>query len=67
MGFNEDLDIAIKVAVRELIDFLEETKRVSREDAYRIASLAADLHVTQVVNGIKGIHAMLPKSVFKRM
>jgi acetamidase/formamidase len=65
MGFNEDLDTAIQMVVRELIDFLEEAKGIGREDAYRIASLAANLHVTQVVNGIKGIHAMLPKSIFK--
>lgn len=64
MGLNQDLDIAAQMAVRELIDFLGETKGISHEDAYRIASLAADLHVTQVVDGVKGIHAMIPKNIF---
>jgi acetamidase/formamidase len=52
------------MAVREVIDFLGEAKGINREDAYRIASLAVDLHVTQVVNGIKGVHAMIPKIIF---
>jgi len=64
MGFNQDLDVAVQMAVREVIDFLGEAKGISREDAYRIASLAVDLHVTQVVNGIKGVHAMIPKTIF---
>jgi acetamidase/formamidase len=65
MGFNQDLDVATQMAVRGVIDFLEEEKGISRDDAYRVASIAADLHVTQVVNGVKGIHCMLPKSIFK--
>jgi acetamidase/formamidase len=64
MGLNQDLDVAVQMAVREIIDFLGEEKGIGREDAYRIASLAADLHVTQFVDGVKGIHAMIPKSIF---
>jgi acetamidase/formamidase len=64
MGFNEDLDVAVQAAVREVIDFLGEVKGVKSEEAYRIASLAVDLRVTQVVNGVKGIHAMIPKKIF---
>jgi acetamidase/formamidase len=36
------------------------------EDAYTLCSLAADLRVTQVVNGAKGIHVMLDKTYLKR-
>jgi acetamidase/formamidase len=32
-----------------------------------LCSLAADLRVTQVVNGSKGIHAMLDKRYFERV
>jgi acetamidase/formamidase len=42
-----------------------EMKGLTRDDAYFIASAAMDLNVTQVVDGTKGIHAMLPKSIFK--
>jgi acetamidase/formamidase len=51
--------------VRETIDFL--TKRfphLTREEAYMIASVAVDYHVTQVVDGTKGIHGMIPKAIF---
>ena len=40
-------------------------KGMTRDDAYLLASAAMDLNVTQVVEGTKGIHAMLPKSIFK--
>ena len=36
---------------------------LSREDAYTLCSLAADLRVTQTVNGSKGIHCMIAKTV----
>ena len=36
---------------------------LSREQAYTLCSLAADLRVTQVVNGNKGIHVMLEKKL----
>lgn len=66
MGFNEDLDEATKMAVRNMINYLVEAKGLNRDDAYTLCSLAVDLRVTQVVDGIKGIHAMLPKQIFKK-
>jgi acetamidase/formamidase len=65
MGLHEDLDEAARLATRELIDFLVAEKGLSRDDAYTLCSLAADLHVTQVVDGTKGIHATIAKSLFK--
>jgi acetamidase/formamidase len=53
------------MAVRETILFLTQRfPRLSREEAYMIASVAVDYHVTQVVDGTKGIHGMIPKSIF---
>jgi acetamidase/formamidase len=66
MGLNPDLDEAAKIATREMLDFLVETRGLSREEAYLLASAAMDLIVTQVVDGTKGIHAMLPKAVFQQ-
>ncbi len=66
MGLDEDLDQAAKIATREMLDFLVETKGLSREEAYLLASVAMNLIVTQVVDGTKGIHAMMPKTIFKR-
>jgi acetamidase/formamidase len=65
MGLHEDLDEATRLAVREMVDFLVVARKMSREDAYMLCSLAADLHVTQAVDATKGIHASLAKSFFK--
>jgi acetamidase/formamidase len=66
MGLNEDLDEAARLAVREMVDFLVTEKKLSRDDAYMLCSLAADLHVTQAVDATKGVHATIAKSVFKQ-
>jgi len=65
MGLHTDLDEAAKLATREMIDFLVEEKGMRRDDAYILSSIAVDLRVTQLVDGTKGIHAMLAKSIFK--
>jgi acetamidase/formamidase len=65
MGLNPNLEEAMKMAVRETILFITQRfPRVSREEAYMIASVAVDYHVTQVVDGSKGIHGMIPKAIF---
>ena len=65
MGLSEDLDQASRLAVREMVDFLVTEKGMIRDEAYLLCSLAADLHVTQTVDMTKGVHAMLPKSIFR--
>lgn len=64
MGLNEDLDEATRLAVREMVDFLVAEKKMSRDDAYMLCSLAGDLHVTQAVDATKGVHLSLAKSFF---
>jgi acetamidase/formamidase len=66
MGLDEDLDEAAKIATREMIDFLVKNKGLTRDNAYMLASAAMDLIVTQVVDGTKGIHAMMPKGIFRK-
>ena len=66
MGINEDLREAAKLAVREAIDFLVTEKHLTRDDAYQLASVAADFDITQLVDGTKGVHAMIPKAIFVR-
>jgi acetamidase/formamidase len=61
MGFDEDLDDAAKTALRQMIKLLGERFGLAAEDAYMFCSLAVDLRVTQLVDGNKGIHAMLKK------
>ena len=64
MGIHEDLNEATKMALREMIDFLMTEKHLTRDDAYQLSSVAADLDITQLVDGNKGVHAMIPKSIF---
>jgi acetamidase/formamidase len=63
MGFHEDLDDAAKLALRNMIAWLVDLTDWSAEEAYVFCSLACDLRVTQLVDGNKGIHAMVPRSV----
>ncbi len=66
MGMNEELVDAAKQAVREMIDFLVTEKGLGRDDAYMLSSVAADFSITQLVDGKKGVHGMIPKSIFLR-
>lgn len=66
MGLNKDLDDAAKAATSEMLDFLVEKKGLTRETAYMLASAAMNLQVTQLVDGTKGVHAMMPKSLFAK-
>jgi len=64
MGFNPDLKTATEHALRDMLDYLVTEKKLSRDDAYMLASVAVDMEITQLVDGNVGVHAMLPKNVF---
>jgi acetamidase/formamidase len=64
LGLHADLEEAMRMAIREAVGFLVETQGLTREDAYALCSIAVDFEVTQVVDGVKGIHAMIPKRIF---
>ncbi len=66
MGFDEDLNKAMVNAVRETVDFLTKQKQVplDRYEAYSLTSMVADCRVSQVVDVRKGVHCMVPKSIF---
>ena len=66
MAFDPDLDDAVVIALRDMIKLICARTGISREDAYTLCSLAADLRVTQVVNGAKGIHVMLEKALLAK-
>ena len=58
-GFDEDLDTAALFATETMLDLLEREHGFDRKRALALASVAVDLHVTQIVNGAKGVHAVL--------
>jgi acetamidase/formamidase len=63
IGLDEDLDDAVKQAVREMVAHVCSRTELTRNQAYMLCSLAGNLRVTQMVDGNKGIHMLLPKSV----
>jgi len=64
MGCDRDLNAATHIAIREMIQYLMEEKKLSQSDAYMLCSVAADVNITQLVDGNVGVHAMLPKNIF---
>lgn len=64
MGIDRDLTQATRIAVHETLDFLVNEKKMTREDAYMLASVAVDFDITQLVDGTVGVHGMIPKSLF---
>lgn len=65
MGLDVELNVAMRMAITQTIDFLKEKKGLEFLDALSLASVGIDFEVTQVVDTTKGIHAMIPKSIFK--
>jgi acetamidase/formamidase len=66
MAFDPDLDDCVVIALRQMLDLVGTRAGLDRYEAYTLCSLAADLRVTQVVNGNKGIHVMLDKRYLTR-
>ena len=66
MGFDDDLSEATRIAVRQMIDFLVTEKHLSRDDAYMLTSVAGDVDISELVDGNKGVHVMMPKAIFTK-
>jgi acetamidase/formamidase len=64
MGMDADLDTALKNAVQETVDFLQDQAGLSAADAYALASLSVDFRVGEAVNNIKMVYGMVPKKLF---
>jgi len=63
-GFNEDLNVAMRAAALDMLTLLTEQRRLSRDDAYSLMSVAADFAVTQVVDQRQGVHVRIPRAIF---
>ena len=67
MHVHPDLNRCAEEALRDMIKLICEISPLTREDAYMLCSLAADLRITQTVNGSKGVHCMLAKKLLPLM
>jgi acetamidase/formamidase len=67
-GFDEDLNKAMVIATHEAVNLLTEQKQVplTRYEAYALVSMVGDCRVSQVVDIRKGVHCMIPKSIFTK-
>jgi acetamidase/formamidase len=64
LGLDKDLNVAMQLAARNAIKFLSSRASMTDLDAYALCSIAASFRVTQVVDIVRGVHAMIPKSLF---
>ena len=58
-GFDEDLDEAAALATDAMLELMRRELAIERVDALALASVVVDLRVTQLVNGVRGVHAVL--------
>jgi acetamidase/formamidase len=63
MGFAVDLEDATEIAIREAVEFLQEEAGLTSGEAYAVVSMAGDLRITELVDGNKGVHVMIAKSL----
>ncbi|MGH7623741.1 MAG: acetamidase/formamidase family protein [Gemmatimonadaceae bacterium] len=63
MGMDKDLTKATQICVQQMVDFLMAKKHLPRVEAYRLASIAANLRITELVDGNVGVHMMIAKQV----
>jgi acetamidase/formamidase len=63
-GFDEHLGLAARIAVDGMLDLMVREHGLSRPDALGFASVLVDLRVTQVVNQVLGVHAVLRDDAF---
>ncbi len=64
IGLDRDLNKAMTLAARNAIAFLNQRAGLTAIDAYLLLSIASSFRVTQVVDIVRGIHVMIPKSIF---
>jgi acetamidase/formamidase len=64
LGLDKDLNTAMSMAARNAIKFLAARAGITELDAYALCSIACSFRVTQVVDIVRGVHAMIPKNLF---
>jgi acetamidase/formamidase len=65
LGFHEDLDAAMMIALESMLALIQRLHKLSRADALALGSITVDLRITQVVNGVRGVHAVLPHGAIR--
>ncbi|WP_375448149.1 acetamidase/formamidase family protein [uncultured Fibrella sp.] len=66
VGLDKDLNKAMKQALAEAVQFIQTELGFTVNQALSIASTGVDLEISQVVDQVLGVHAMIPKSIFPK-
>lgn len=59
-GFHRDLNEAMRIALADMVALMSAHLQIERKVALALASVVVSLRITQVVNGVRGVHAVLP-------
>jgi acetamidase/formamidase len=65
LGVHQDLEEAMYLALEGMVQLIQEMHQIGRTDALALASLTVDLRITQIVNGVRGVHAVLPHGAIR--
>ena len=66
MAADPDLTVATRIAIQEMVDFLSESRKLTKQQAYQVVSIAGNVAVTQLVDKPNvGVHVKIPKNIFK--
>ena len=64
MELDKDLNLAMKAATQEVVNFLVQEKGLNARDAYQVASIGVDFRVAEAVNLVQVVYGMIPKPLF---
>ena len=65
MGMDTSLTRSTRIAIDQMVKLLMEKRQLTQMAAYQLASIAADLRITQLVDGNVGVHMMVEKKLIK--
>jgi acetamidase/formamidase len=67
LGLHAELQEAAYLALDDMLDLMTERYEIDRPEAHALASVVVDLRITQMVNGVRGVHAVLPHGAVKNL
>jgi amidase len=67
LSYGQDLGLAMRDAVRQMVDFLSQEKGMAPYDAYTLLSLAGDVRVSRTFRDISSVKMLLPRAVLEQL
>jgi acetamidase/formamidase len=67
LSYGQDLGLAMRGAVRQMVDFLVQEQGMAPYDAYTLLSLAGDIRVSRTFRDISSVKMLLPRAVLEQL